>query len=83
MQFISFWAVYAQELYTAKQNADSLAWINATGCSSCPNPAPKQPPFPADDGNGNAVWWSPVTCLKIAGYQNLKFNEFNKAGDTW
>jgi hypothetical protein len=82
-QFISFWTVYRQELYTAKLHADDIAWINATGCSSCANPRPQQPEMPADPNNGNPIWWNPVTCLKIAGYQKLKFNEYNKAGDTW
>lgn len=83
-QFVSFWGpVYREQLYQAKLDADRMAWLTANGGPSSPNPAPHQPEMGAAIINGTVYWWGPTTCIKIAGYQNLKFNDFNKAGDSW
>ena len=78
-QFFALWVEFGEGLYQAKLDADNLAWTTATGNSSSPYPQPHQPPFPAGkDANDNPIWWSPVTCLKIAGYLSLKFRELPK-----
>ena len=86
-QFLAYWMLGIDStrkgLLEAKQQADWLAWILP---QSSPWPGVLPPPPPAADlqvgeDSQGPIYSSPVTSLKIGGYQELQFNQWNHADD--
>lgn len=78
-QFLFYWIEEGFQLYQAKLQADNLTW----GPIANPQPPPLAQLVVESDANGNPIYYSPVTALKIGGYLPLKFNELNHANDSW
>jgi len=87
-QFLSSWrgapGSAPMGVLDAKQNADKLAWKDPSqgGWNGVAPAPPSQADLQvAEDPYGNPLYFSPVTCFKIAGYAWLTFNEYNHASD--
>jgi len=76
-QFLASW-VFGRTLLQAIDDANTLAF------SASSSPAPRADQFtqvqiPQPDGTTVTATFKPETCLRVYGYGNIKFNEYNHA----
>ena len=78
VMFIFLWAIHGETLLQAIEHAN---WAAMTPSS---NPQPDWSltvPLIQSDGQTVIVPFDPYTCLRVYGYGNLRFNEYNHCGD--
>jgi hypothetical protein len=78
-QFLFYWILLERGLADAMREANDLAWDSG----AFPPPPSQNYLVVGTDYLGNSIYYDPAQCLKIAGYRNLRFNQFNHDYDAW